>query len=169
MITALSRFFRIGISSGRNIITVREELEHARNYLSIQKIRYKNKFDYLIKAQEETLNAKTVKLILQPLIENALYHGIEYIQHKGQILIEVFIEGDSLIYKVQDNGVGMEEETKNKLFDPTYKVKTRGSGVGVRNVNRRIQLYYGETYGMKVESELEEGTTLFIKIPLYYE
>ena len=130
MITALSRFFRISISSGRTIITVGEELEHARNYLSIQKIRYKNKFEYDIIVDEEIINAKTIKLILQPLIENALYHGIEYIHHKGHILIEVWHEEDTLIYKIQDNGVGMTETVKEKLFDQEAKITTKGSGEG---------------------------------------
>lgn len=169
MITALSRFFRIGISSGRTIITVREEIEHARNYLAIQKIRYKNKFEYTISVDDGVLEAKTIKLILQPLIENALYHGIEYIQHKGQIFIEAYMEGNDLIYKIQDNGVGMTQETKNRIFDSTYEVKTKGSGVGVRNVNQRIRLYYGPNYGMRIESELEEGTVVFVKMPLRYE
>lgn len=169
MITALSRFFRIGISSGRTVITVREELEHVRNYLAIQKIRYKNKFDFKIEADPKALEAKTIKLILQPLIENALYHGIEYIQHKGEILIEAYVEDNNLIYKIHDNGVGMTEETKNRIFDADYKVTTKGSGVGVKNVNQRIQLYYGPDYGMRIESELEEGTTVYIKMPLCYE
>lgn len=169
MITALSRFFRISISSGRTIITVREELEHARNYLAIQKIRYKSKFEYDLVADKSVLEAKTIKLMLQPLIENALYHGIEYIHHKGFILVEVYVEQGDLIYKVQDNGVGMTEEVREKLLDQKTKIVTKGSGVGVRNVNKRIQLYYGEAYGMRVESELEEGTTLYIKIPLRYD
>ncbi len=169
MITALSRFFRIGISSGRNIINVREELEHARNYLSIQKIRYKNKFEYEIVAEETVLQAKTVKLILQPLIENSLHHGIEYIHHKGHILIKVWAEDNELIYMVKDNGIGMTENVKDNLFKSQVQLQTKGSGVGVRNVNKRIKLYYGESYGMQVESELEEGTTLYIRIPLQYD
>jgi two-component system sensor histidine kinase YesM len=168
MITALSRFFRIGISSGRNIITVREELEHAKNYLSIQKIRYKNKFEFKITADEDTLSAKTLKLILQPLIENSLYHGIEYISDKGEITINVKAYDDELIYEIKDNGVGMSEETLSKLFSEEQTIKTKGSGVGVKNVNERIKLCYGKEYGMKVESKLEEGTTIYIKIPLIY-
>lgn len=168
MITALSRFFRIGISSGRNIITVREELEHAKNYLSIQKIRYKNKFEYYITADEDTLNAKTIKLILQPLIENSLYHGIEYILHKGEITINVKAASGELIYEIKDNGVGMSQETLERLFSQEQTIKTKGSGVGVKNVNERIKLYYGKGYGMKVESKLEEGTTIYITIPLIY-
>ncbi len=168
MITALSRFFRIGISSGRNIITVREELEHARNYLAIQKIRYKNKFEFNIIADEDALSAKTLKLILQPLIENALYHGIEYILDKGKIDISVRVNKDELIYEIRDNGIGMTEERRLKLFDKEQEIKTKGSGVGVKNVNERIKLYYGQNYGLQVESKLEEGTTIHMKIPLTY-
>ncbi|MDF2594064.1 MAG: putative signal transduction protein [Clostridia bacterium] len=168
MITALSRFFRIGISSGKSIITVREELEHARNYLSIQKIRYKNRFEFEIIADEEALNAKTIKLILQPLIENALYHGIEYMTYKGKITILANVHKGELVYSIKDNGVGMSEETVLMLLDKEQEIKTKGSGVGIKNVNERIKLYYGKTYGMRVESKQEEGTTIYIKIPLIY-
>lgn len=168
MITALSRFFRISISSGRNIITVREELEHARNYLAIQKIRYKNKFNYEIIVDDDVLEAKTIKLLLQPLIENALYHGIEYIHYEGHIVIKAYQEDNLLVYEVQDNGIGMREETRARLFDESYHITTKGSGVGVKNVNKRIQLYYGIKYDMEVISELEEGTTILIRIPLTY-
>lgn len=166
MITALSRFFRIGVSGGHTMITIRQELEHARNYLSIQKIRYKNKFEYRIEAQEDILEHTTIKLILQPIIENALYHGIQYIQHKGEIIIKVWRQEDDLIYMIKDNGVGMEEQIRKHLLDEGYKISTKGSGVGIKNVHKRIQLYYGLDYGLEVESELDEGTCIYIKIPL---
>ncbi|MDA3731743.1 sensor histidine kinase [Niameybacter massiliensis] len=166
MITALSRFFRIGISGGKTIITVRQELEHARNYLAIQKIRYKNKFEYFIEAEDGIMECLTLKLILQPIIENALYHGIQYIQHQGQIHINVWEEEGVLIFSVQDNGVGMEEEVSTKLLEEGRTIQTKGSGVGVQNVHRRIQLYYGIEYGVEIQSEVDEGTTILIKIPL---
>ncbi|HHX59543.1 MAG TPA: histidine kinase [Epulopiscium sp.] len=169
MTSALSRFFRIGISSGRNIITVGEEIEHIKNYLSIQNIRYKNRFDYIISVPDELLDAKTLKLILQPVIENALYHGLEYMYDRGEILIEVTAKDDVLSYTMKDNGIGMSKETCDRLFDNNIVVKSKGSGVGMKNVNERIKLYYGEQYGMEVESELEEGTTVYIKIPLQYD
>lgn len=168
MTTALSRFFRIGISSGRNIITVREEIEHAKNYLSIQNIRYKKRFDYHIIVPDELLGAKTLKLVLQPIIENSLYHGIEYLHDKGEIIIEVSQQDEMLIYMIKDNGVGMSEETLDKLFDGEKVIKTKGSGVGIKNVNERIKLYYGQEYGMKAQSKLEEGTVIYIYIPLQY-
>lgn len=169
MITALSRFFRIGISSGRNIITVREEAEHAKNYLDIQKIRYKNRFTYEINIEEEVLNAKTIKIILQPIIENALYHGIEYIYHQGTIIINIYRNDNKLIYEIRDNGVGMSEETRQKLLVGSDDIQTKGSGVGVKNVNERIKLYYGKTYGMRVVSERDEGTIVYLELPLKAE
>ena len=169
MTTALSRFFRIGISSGRNVITVKEEIEHIKNYLSIQNIRYKNRFDYIISVPDELLEAKSLKLILQPIIENALYHGLEYMYDRGELIIEVSDKGGVLQYKIQDNGIGMSQETCDNLFNNNKFTKSKGSGVGIKNVNQRIKLYYGEEYGMKVESELEEGTTVYITIPLKYD
>lgn len=169
MTTALSRFFRIGISSGRNIITVGEEIEHIKNYLSIQNIRYKNRFDYIISVPDELLGAKTLKLILQPVIENALYHGLEYMYDRGEIIIEAEAKDDMIIFTLKDNGIGMNQETCDGLFDNKPVVKSKGSGVGMKNVNERIKLYFGEAYGMTVESELEEGTTVTIRIPLQYD
>lgn len=166
MITALSRFFRIGISGGKTIITVRQELEHARNYLAIQKIRYKNKFEYTLEAEKGTLECQTLKLVLQPLIENALYHGIQYIQHQGQIHIQVWQEEGLLMYRVQDNGVGMERNRCASLLEEDTIISSKGSGIGIRNVHRRIQLYYGIDYGLEIESEQDEGTTVLIKMPL---
>lgn len=169
MTSALSRFFRIGISSGRNIITVQEEFEHIKNYLSIQNIRYKNRFDYIIAVPEELLLAKTLKLVLQPVVENALYHGLEYMYDRGEIMIEASVNNGNLLYTIKDNGIGMSQEICGKLLNNKEFVKSKGSGVGMKNVNERIKLYYGDQYGMRVESELEEGTIVYIQIPLQYD
>ncbi|MEG2546415.1 MAG: ATP-binding protein, partial [Niameybacter sp.] len=142
------------------------ELEHARNYLAIQKIRYKNKFEYTLEAEKGTLECQTLKLVLQPLIENALYHGIQYIQHQGQIHIQVWQEEGLLMYRVQDNGVGMERNRCASLLEEDTIISSKGSGIGIRNVHRRIQLYYGIDYGLEIESEQDEGTTVLIKMPL---
>ena len=165
MVTALAKLFRISISKGKNIITVREEMEHAKNYLIIQKIRYKNKFKFEILIKKEVLEYKTLKLILQPLIENSIYHGIEYMVDEGFMKISASIINGKLLYEICDNGLGIEPEKLKHLLE--YGVKTdTGSGVGVKNVHERIQLRYGTEFGLEIESEIEEGTTIKIWLPL---
>lgn len=168
MITALARLFRISISKGKNIITVKEELEHAKNYLIIQKVRYKNKFQFKIEVQEEVLNYSTIKLILQPIIENSIYHGIECSVDEGEIFIYAGIEDDKLLLMVKDTGLGMSEELAENILVTEHR-KSKGSGVGIKNVDERIKLCYGKEYGLKIESELEVGTTVKIYLPLYIE
>ncbi|MBI6871400.1 sensor histidine kinase [Clostridium aciditolerans] len=168
MITALARLFRISISKGKNIITVKEELEHAKNYLIIQKVRYKNKFQFKMEVQEEVLNYSTIKLILQPIIENSIYHGIECSVDEGEIFIYAGIENDKLLLMVKDTGLGMNEELVENILLTEHR-KSKGSGVGIKNVDERIKLCYGSEYGLKIESELEVGTTVKIYLPLYIE
>jgi two-component system sensor histidine kinase YesM len=165
MVTALAKLFRISISRGRNVITVREELEHARNYLIIQSIRYRNKFSFEIEAQEETLKLQTIKLILQPIIENAIYHGIEYMVDQGIIQISVRREQDRLLFVVKDNGLGIKPEILKSILAQNPK----SSGVGVKNVHERIQLFYGSAYGLNIESRVEEGTTVTIVLPVIHQ
>lgn len=164
-ITSLSRFFRISLSKGNHIISVEDELEHVRHYLIIQTIRFKNKFKYEIQAEENILQCKTLKLILQPIVENAIYHGIEKSAEEGFIGIYARMAGDRLEFKITDNGVGMTEDTVSRLLSGDARSE-HGSGVGVRNVQERIVLFYGEAYGLRIESELEEGTTVTISIPV---
>lgn len=167
MVTSLARLFRISISRGKNIITVEQEVEHARNYLIIQKIRYKNKFTFQFDVDERVLNYRTLKLILQPIIENSIYHGIEYMVDEGLIKISVRIEDGKLLYQVEDNGLGMDKDKLDSLLSESYESDSKsGSGVGVKNVHQRIQLYYGKEYGLKIQSELEEGTMVKIYLPL---
>jgi two-component system, sensor histidine kinase YesM len=165
MVTALARLFRISISRGKSIISVQEELEHARNYLIIQKIRYKSKFNYEIEVEEQALQFKTIKLILQPIIENAIYHGIEHMVDEGLIKIFVKIAEGKLLYQVSDNGLGMSlSKLKNIL---TIGINSKeGSGVGVKNVHERIQLTYGKEFGLQILSEQEVGTVVNIWLPL---
>ena len=168
MVTALAKLFRISISKGKNIITVREEMEHAKNYLIIQKIRYKNKFKFEVIAQKEVLEYSTLKLILQPLIENSIYHGIEYMVDEGFIKISISITDGKLLYEIYDNGLGISEEKLGQLLD--YRIKDNaGSGVGVKNVHERIQLNYGGEFGLEIQSRIEEGTTIKIWLPLIKE
>lgn len=164
-ITSLSRFFRISLSKGKNIISVEEELEHVRHYLIIQKIRYKRKFQYAIQVQDEVLNCMTMKLILQPIVENAIVHGIEMMPEEGMIRITARIVEDKLLFQISDNGLGMTPQVLERMLTRDSNSES-GSGVGVKNVHQRIQLYFGHDYGLQFESELEEGTTVRIWLPI---
>ncbi|MEC0171959.1 sensor histidine kinase [Paenibacillus graminis] len=164
MIQSLSKFFRISLSKGKNMITMQEELDHIRHYLVIQSFRFKNKFRYEIRAEDEVLACQTIKLILQPIVENALYHGIEMLPDEGLITITAGLQEGLIVIRVSDNGLGMSKETLGTLLSGGGK-SSSGSGVGVRNVNERIGLVYGREYGLAFESELEEGTTVTICFP----
>lgn len=167
MVTALARLFRISLSKGKNIITVADELEHVRNYLTIQKMRYKNKFSYDITAEPETLPCATIKLIVQPLVENAIYHGMEFMSGDGEIRINAYRDGNDLYIDIIDNGLGMPQEQADALLtEETTKVRGKGSGIGLKNVKERIQLYFGSEYGLAIYSEPDEGTTARIHLPL---
>lgn len=166
MVTALARLFRISLSKGKNIITIADELEHVRNYLTIQKIRYKNKFSYEIKADPTVLECATIKLIVQPLVENAIYHGMEFMGGDGEILIEAYRKDGDLWIDITDNGLGMPQEQAESLISGEItKKRTKGSGIGLKNVQERIQLYFGMEYGLSVYSEPDEGTTARIHLP----
>ena len=165
-VTALARFFRISLSRGKSIITVKDELEHVRNYLMIQHMRFKNRFSYTIEAEDEVLELASLKLMLQPLVENAIYHGMEFMDGDGEIFISAWKEGEDLYLKVSDNGLGMTEEHVARLFsDMPHTGSSRGSGIGVKNVNERIRLYFGSEYGLSIESEPDEGTVVTIHLP----
>jgi two-component system sensor histidine kinase YesM len=165
MVTALAKLFRISLSKGKNIITVRDEIEHARNYLTIQNIRYKNKFTYSIDVDERTLDFASIKLIIQPLIENAIYHGMEFMGGDGEILVKTYTKENDLYIDVIDNGLGMLQEVADTLLTNERKVEKKSSGIGLKNVNERIQLYFGRDYGLKIYSEPDEGTTIRIHMP----
>lgn len=171
MVTALARLFRISLSKGKNIITLRDEIEHARNYLTIQNIRYKNKFTYNIEAEDEILNFASIKLIIQPLIENAIYHGVEFMGGDGEILIKAYVKEKELYIDVTDNGLGMPQEIADTLLTDESKIEKKSSGIGLKNVHERIQLYFGTDYGLKIFSEPDEGTTICIHMPAvdFYE
>lgn len=165
MVTALANLFRISLSKGKNIITIREEIEHAQNYLYIQKIRYKNRFQVKIDITPEIYEFSTIKLIVQPLLENAIYHGVEYMDGEGEITIKGYLKDDDIYIDVIDNGLGMPEEEINLILNDNNRVHKKGSGIGLSNVHQRIQLYFGPKYGLLIDSELDEGTTVHIHLP----
>ncbi len=165
MVAALAQFFRVSISKGREFIKVSDEIEHARSYLIIQKVRYKDKFDFTIDAGPEVLRQQTIKLILQPIIENAIYHGINKLQEKGEICIKAYLENECIVFAVSDNGYGIKPSVLKGILDKEPQ-SDLSSGVGLKNVNERIKLTYGDQYGLEIVSELDEGTTVFIRIPV---
>lgn len=169
VVTALARFFRISLSRGKSIIRVSDELEHVRNYLMIQHMRFKNKFTYQIQADDDVLEMASLKLMLQPLVENAIYHGMEFMDGDGEILIRASKKGDELLFSIEDNGLGMcPEQVERLLTDTSHVPSRRGSGIGVRNVNERIRLYFGEDYGLEIDSEPDEGTRIYIHLPVVF-
>ena len=170
MIGALSRLFRISLSKGRTIIRVGDELEHAKSYLTIQKVRYKNKFTVTFDTDPEVLELSTVKLIIQPLLENAIYHGMEFMDVDGEITVRSQIRDGQLYIAVQDNGDGMPPDLCVKLLDPNAKMTqgksgSRGSGLGMRNVHERIRLAFGAEYGLSIRSKLGWGTVVEAHLP----
>lgn len=165
IVTALARLFRISLSRGKNIIPVRDELEHVQNYLTIQAMRYKNKFSYVIEMDEEVKDLCIIKLVVQPLVENAIYHGMDFMDGDGKITIRAQIVGDELHLSVADNGLGMKPEVVERLLIENTPV-SKGSGVGLKNVNERIKLYFGDRYGVLIESEPDAGTCITLVLPV---
>ena len=165
MVQALSRLFRISLSKGKNIITVGEELQHAKNYLDIQKYRYKNKFTSYFEIEEGIEKYKTIKLIIQPLIENAIYYGMEYMDGDGEIYVRAYTKEEDLFIEVEDNGLGMQKAQVESLLTDGTRIRSKGSGIGIRNVHQRIQLYFGTEYGLEILSEPDEGTMVRIHLP----
>lgn len=167
VVTALARFFRISLSKGKSIIPVRDELEHVRNYLMIQQMRFKNKFIYLIESEDNVMNLASLKLMLQPLVENAIYHGMEFMDGDGEIHVKAYQEKEELWFEISDNGLGMtQEQVANLLSDTPHMSSRQGSGIGMKNVNERIKLYFGDYYGLIIHSEPDEGTVIRIHLPI---
>ena len=170
VVTALARFFRISLSKGRNIIPVRDELEHVRNYLLIQEMRYKNKFRYQITCPEACANLTTIKLVVQPIVENAIYHSMDFMDGDGLIDIRAETDGKDLTITVSDNGLGMPPDVVERLLTAPPQPGAqaggkRGSGIGLRNVQERIRLYFGPAYGVTIQSEPDEGTVVTLHLP----
>ncbi len=162
MVNALAKLFRISISRGHELITIEKELEHAGNYLKIQNFRYKNQFTYDFQVEEECLGYYCNKITLQPIIENAIYHGLDRMVDEGHIVVRVYGEEDDVVLEVEDNGVGM---TKEQCHSILQKEPGDVSGIGIKNVNDRIKIYFGEDYGIMIESEPDVGTKVKIRMP----
>lgn len=165
MVSLLAKFFRTSLSQGKDMIPLEKELEHATSYLAIQNIRFKDKFEFHVDADQELLKYFCPKLSIQPLLENAIYHGMEGMYEDGEIEIRVYEKDGDIKIDVSDNGPGMTQEKIDYIMHNKVVSSRRGSGIGVCNVNERIQLIYGKNYGITLSSELDEGTIATITIP----
>jgi two-component system, sensor histidine kinase YesM len=171
IVQALSNFFRIALSKGQEWITIDQEIEHIRCYLTIQKLRYHDILDYKIEVDEDICSGTILKLTLQPLVENALYHGIKNKRSGGTITVRARRAGaDQVMLEIVDNGVGFTpyklSRIQASLADDSGEISLSESGFGLENVHKRIQLYYGKQYGLSVQSKYQEGTRVTVTIPL---
>lgn len=171
IVEALSKFFRITLSKGKDWISIRDEIEHVRSYLIIQKIRYRDILNFRIEVDEEILDYNILKLTLQPIVENALYHGIKNRRAGGEILIRGSKIDDKnvILLEVIDNGIGMTkerlDEVQAELDNDNTEPSIKENGFGLNNVHKRIELYYGKNYGVSIQSENNKGTHVSLCIP----
>lgn len=165
MISQLAKLFRISLSQGHTIISVRDELQHAKSYMNIQRIRYKDAFSVTFDVDPELEEYCAVKLTLQPILENSINYGVDPMDDCGEIFIRVKKEEDLLVLSVEDNGIGMSEEEVSLLLTDSNRKRKHGSGVGLVNINNRLQILFGKEHGLFIESEPDEGTRVSIRIP----
>ncbi len=166
MITQLASLFRVSLSKGKTIIPIGDELRHAQNYMNIQKVRFKNSFTMTYEIDEEIYDYLTVKLIVQPILENAIYYGVKnMMEDEGEIILKGWKEENDIYLEVSDNGFGIPEDKQKYLLTEEGQASKNGSGVGLINVHKRIQLRFGEQYGLTIKSVPDEGTTVTIHIP----
>ena len=165
MVESLSEFFRTSLNQGKDIISIREELQHVRSYLEIQQVRYQDILEYEIDVPEELYKYQIPKITIQPLVENALYHGIKNKRRLGKITISGEVK-DNVCIRVTDNGIGMSEERNRDVMDRILgKTPDSEVGFGLYNVNERIRLKFGDGYGIRIISKYEEGTISEVILP----
>ena len=169
MISALSSFFRISISRGNEIISIEEEIDHIKSYLYIMEMRYGDDFSYTIDVDEKVLSSRIIKLTLQPLVENAIYHGVKLNRNQGFINVRVSQVGDKIQLEVEDNGLGIREDKlsmiKEEINAPYNDNKKKHIGIGLRSVSERLKGYFGKESKLTIVSEVDKGTKITIIIP----
>lgn len=176
VVASLSKLFRIGLNKGNDIILFSEEIEHIKSYLKIQKARYRDKLNYTLEIDPKTNDFMIVKLILQPIVENAIYHGIKERKGPGHIHIEAQVSNDTFVITVKDDGKGIESDRLQLIRQKLNNVDTQNKqgavadfGYGMMNVQSRLKLTYGEAYGISIDSEIANGTTVTIVLPIEKE
>ena len=162
MVHALARLFRISISKGHELIPIAREIEHAESYLQIQKYRYKNRFTYHFEVDPGCLDYLCNKITLQPIIENAINHGLDLMVEEGHITVQVCPDGQDILFRVRDDGVGMTPEQVAAILNKGPSDRT---GIGIKNVHDRLKIYFGKQYGLRIDSVPDEGTCVEIRMP----
>lgn len=165
MVTALTRFFRISLSKGKDFIPLTDELAHVASYLTIQQTRYQEKLRYELAVEDECLDVQVPKLILQPIVENAIYHGLKLKEGNGCITIRGCMIQEELVMEVEDTGIGMLPERLAEIQQSLLEGGEDSDGYGLRNIHERLRLCYGESYGLQIASEYLFGTTISFQIP----
>ena len=165
MVRALGRILRYGISKNHDKVTVKQELDNINDYIFLQKIRFSNIFEIKVNIAEDLYDYVIIKLILQPIVENAIYHGLSETLSGGLIEITGESQGNNLLFMVKDNGKGMDAAAVAKMNDNLNDVDNSMSSIGLKNVSRRIKLKYGNNFGLEVSSVLREYTVVKILLP----
>lgn len=164
MTASLARLLRQSISNEDELVSIGQEIEYVRSYLTIQKMRYKDKLEFEIDVDPYITHVPIIRLVLQPIVENAIYHGLKYKDSRGLLTVHGYVKGENVVIDIIDDGVGMDAETLKHIYDK-HKVNYRSNGVGVYNVQQRLVLYYGKDYGIIYHSEKGKGTTASVVIP----
>ncbi|WAM36048.1 sensor histidine kinase [Caldicellulosiruptor acetigenus] len=171
MVKDLSQFYRISLSKGKVWVKVKEEISHIEYYLRIQKIRYSDILEYEIVIDDRILDAQILKFVLQPIVENAIYHGIKPKRQKGKITIKGMLVDNTMLFEITDNGVGIPPDKLNSLKNILYNGDENNNfqeiSFGLLNVHQRIKIYYGKDYGLEIESSPLVGTTVKLKVPFF--
>ena len=170
---ALGRMFRYSIKTESELVPLKEELRHTADYSIIQEIRFNHQYMLKIKVPEECMDIVVLKLILQPLVENALYHGLNYCKNGNEICVAAKLENTDMILSVEDNGIGLSQEKISQLREmlnekPEFSELGQrcANSIGIKNIHTRIQLYYGKKYGLFLEEQPEKGAKISIIIPI---
>ncbi len=164
MTSSLARLLRQSLS-GEEDVSLEQEMKYVESYLTIQKMRYQDKLEFSLDMESFCrANVRIPKLVLQPLVENAIYHGLKYKEEKGKLFIKAYEQGNDVAVEIADNGVGMSDKTLAHIFDK-HKVNYQSNGIGVYNVQRRLKLAFGSAYGLTYDSVEGEGTMVTVLIP----
>jgi two-component system sensor histidine kinase YesM len=165
MSRSLGRILRYGISKGNEIVTVKQELDHLNDYILLQKVRFSRLYEIIVNVDENIYENRIIKIILQPLVENAIYHGLASKSHGGRIEILGYSRDDCIIFEVSDNGSGMDDKQVTTINNYLNGLDSSLNSIGLINIHKRIQLYYGSEYGIEVRSTLGVGTSVIVILP----